>query len=240
MTAHTGSMTPGLRVASYNIRKCVGLDRRRDPDRVLDVIAGLEADVVALQEADRRLGGRPATLDRGRIAELTGLEAVDVAENDVSLGWHGNAFLLSPDIEIEGIERLTLPGLEPRGAVLLQARRGDSSFRIVAAHLGLTREFRRRQLRAIVRSAHRAGPDLPTMVLGDFNEWRMDRGLEPLGKHFTIHAPGLSFHAARPVAALDRIALNDAVELRDAGVVQTEVSRIASDHLPIWADLRLG
>jgi len=233
-------MTPILRVASYNIRKCVGLDRRRDPDRVLDVIAGIEADVVALQEVDRRLGGRPATLDRARIAEMTGLEAIDVARNDVSLGWHGNAILLNPAVEIDAVERLELPGLEPRGAVLLQAKRGDRTFRIVAAHLGLTRDFRRRQLRAIVRAAHAAGPEVPTMVMGDFNEWRMDRGLEPLGRDFSIHAPGLSFHAARPVAALDRIAVNAAVEVHDAGVVRTEASRIASDHLPIWADLRLA
>jgi endonuclease/exonuclease/phosphatase family metal-dependent hydrolase len=232
-------MTHGLRVASYNIRKCVGLDRRRDPDRVLDVIAGIEADVVALQESDKRLGERPATLDRDRIAELTGLEAVDLDQSGVSLGWHGNALLLHPEIVIEAVERLELPGLEPRGAVLVEARRGESAFRIVAAHLGLTRQYRRRQLRVIVDAAHAAGADIPTMVMGDFNEWRMDRGLEPLGKEFAIHAPGLSFHAARPVAALDRIALNPSLELRDAGVVQTASSRIASDHLPIWADVRL-
>ena len=233
-------MKNGLRVASYNIRKCVGLDRRRDPDRVLDVIAGIEADIVALQEADRRLGERPATLERDRIEALTGLEAVDLAENDVSLGWHGNAILLHPDIEIEAIERLELPGLEPRGAVLLQARRAGQSFRVVAAHLGLTRQYRRRQLRVIVDAAHAAGADVPTMVMGDFNEWRTDRGLEPLGEEFAIHAPGLSFHAARPVAALDRFALNGSVELRDAGVVQTPVTRVASDHLPVWADVALG
>lgn len=233
-------MTNVLRVASYNIRKCVGLDRRRDPDRILDVIAGIEADVVALQESDRRLGDRPATLERERIEALTGLEAVDLAENDVSLGWHGNAILLHPDLEIEAIERLELPGLEPRGAVLLQARRDGQRFRVVAAHLGLTRQYRRRQLRVIADAAHAAGPDVPTMVMGDFNEWRMDRGLEPLGKEFTIHAPGLSFHAARPVAALDRFALNTSIELRDAGVVQTAATRVASDHLPVWADVAFG
>ena len=62
-----------LRIASYNIRKCVGLDRRRDPERVLGVIAGLGADIVALQEADRRLGARPSTLDPARIGAVTGL-----------------------------------------------------------------------------------------------------------------------------------------------------------------------
>lgn len=233
-------MTEGLRVASYNIRKCVGLDRRRDPDRVLGVVAAIEADVVALQEADRRLGDRPATLERDRIAEITGLVPVDVADNAVSLGWHGNALLLRPEIEIEALERLDLPGLEPRGALLVQARRGVRTFRVVATHLGLTRQYRRRQLRRIVQAATHANPEMPTMIIGDFNEWRMDRGLEPLGKDFVIHAPGLSFHAARPVAALDRIAMNRAVELRDSGVLRTESSRLASDHLPIWVDVGFG
>jgi endonuclease/exonuclease/phosphatase family metal-dependent hydrolase len=226
-----------LRVASYNIRKCVGLDRRRDPERVLGIIAGLDADAVALQEADRRLGDRPATLDPGRIEAVTGLRPVAVSVNDISLGWHGNAVLLHPGIEVETIRRIELPGLEPRGAVMVQARRGAHAFRIVAVHLGLTRAFRRRQLIAIVKAM--GDPELPTVILGDFNEWRGDKGLEALAPGFTVHAPGLSFHAARPVAPLDRIAVNAGIDLSAKGVVRSEAARIASDHLPVWADLRL-
>jgi endonuclease/exonuclease/phosphatase family metal-dependent hydrolase len=229
-----------LRVASYNIRKCVGLDRRRDPDRVLGIIAELGADAVALQEADRRLGERPATLERGRIETITGLVPVDLAANDISLGWHGNAVLLHPEIQVERVLRLDLPGLEPRGAVLIEAARDGRSFRMVAVHLGLTRAFRRRQLNEIVKAAAPAKAEMPTFILGDMNEWRNDRGLEPFAPDFTVHAPGLSFHAARPVAALDRIALNRRLTLHDAGVHQSEAARIASDHLPVWADLRMG
>jgi endonuclease/exonuclease/phosphatase family metal-dependent hydrolase len=228
-----------LRVASYNIRKCMGLDRRRDPDRVLGVVAALGADVVALQEVDRRLGDRPATLEHARIETVTGLKPVEVSNNGISLGWHGNAVLLHPDIRVEAIRRLDLPGLEPRGAVMVHAIRGDRPFRLVAVHLGLTRAYRRRQLNAIVRAAGAIGGDLPTVILGDFNEWRNDRGLEPLAHGFTVHAPGLSFHAARPVAALDRIAVNGGMTLEDAGVHRSEAARLASDHLPVWADLRM-
>lgn len=229
-----------LRVASYNIRKCLGLDRRRDPERVLGVIAALRAHAVVLQEADRRLGDRPATLERARIAEITGLAAVDLSVNGISLGWHGNAVLLHPDIRVASVRRIELPGLEPRGAVMVEAVRSGQSFRLVAVHLGLTRAYRRQQLKAIVTSARSAEPEVPTVILGDFNEWRKDHGLEPLAPGFTVHAPGLSFHAARPVAALDRIAVNGRVSIENAGVHRTEVSRIASDHLPVWADLRLG
>jgi endonuclease/exonuclease/phosphatase family metal-dependent hydrolase len=232
-------MTP-FRVASYNIRKCVGLDRRRDPDRVLGVIAALEAEAVALQEADRRLGARPSTIERARIEAETGLVAVELSVNEISLGWHGNAILLHPDIRVDSILRLDLPGLEPRGAVMIKAERDGHAFRLVAVHLGLTRQYRRRQLNQIVKAMTSSEPELPTVILGDFNEWRNDRGLEPLEPGFKVHAPGLSFHAARPVASLDRIAVNARVKLRKAGVLRTETSRIASDHLPVWADLTFG
>ncbi len=238
--AHIGVMTTppvSLRVASYNIRKCVGLDRRRDPDRVLSVIASLDADVVAIQEADRRMGDRPATLALDRVTKLTGLVALQVATSEVSLGWHGNAVLVHPDISIDGVTRIVLPGLEPRGAVMVKARRDKQPFQIVAAHLGLTRRFRRQQLSVIAATIASESAQLPTVIAGDFNEWSYDRGLEPLNPGYVVHAPGLSFHAARPVAALDRFATGSGFEVRDAGVVDSGTARIASDHLPVWADL---
>ena len=223
-----------LRVASYNIRKCIGLDRRRRPSRTLEVIAGLEADIVALQEADRRLGNRPAALDRHEIERSTDLEPIELAVNDVSLGWHGNAVLLRKGTKVQALELLELPGLEPRGAVMIELGLSDGPARLVATHLGLTRQMRRAQLRAISALVH-SRVEMPTLILGDFNEWSNARGLEPLLRDYEVHAPGRSFHAARPVAALDRIAANRGFELHDAGVVETKKSRRASDHLPIWA-----
>ena len=83
-----------LRVASYNIRKARGLDQRRNPTRILAVINHLGADVVALQEADRRFGDRPSALCRGLIERETDFQVADLAPNEVSLGWHGNAILI--------------------------------------------------------------------------------------------------------------------------------------------------
>lgn len=229
-----------LRVASYNIRKAVGLDGQRNPDRITAVIAGLEADLVAVQEADRRLGARPAVLERERIASETGLAPAPIAANPVSMGWHGNAVLVAPDIEVMAVRRIALPGLEPRGAVALELVRRGWRFRAVATHLGLTRRHRRRQLSRITEVLREADGRMPTVILGDMNEWSTGRGLEPLEAEFAIHAPGRSFHAARPMAALDRIAISRNVVLAGAGVAETPASRIASDHLPVWADLELA
>ena len=76
--------------------------------------------------------------------------------------------------------------------------------------------------------------------MGDFNEWSATVGLEPLEDKFDIVSPGKSFHSARPLAGLDRFALSHRLELMDAGVDQSDRTKIASDHLPIWSDIRVN
>lgn len=226
-----------LRVATYNMRKGIGLDRRRRPERSLDVIAALDADVVAVQEADRRLGPRRAALTAEMIAAGSDLAPAPVATNDVSLGFHGNAVLLRKGLEATAVQRLDLPGLEPRGAVLVDVG-GPVPFTVVALHLGLRRRDRQAQL-AAARAAIVKRPDRPLIWLGDFNEWSPTRGLDALARDHTVVSPGLSYHAARPVAALDRIVTSAGIGLADAGVDEGRLARIASDHLPVWADLTL-
>lgn len=220
-----------LRLASYNIRKARGLDGRRDPGRVLDVINALDADVITLQEADRRLGDRPSAVPRNLIAQATDFDVVPLAANDVSLGWHGNAVLVRRGIAVKTASRIDLPGAEPRGAVSVTLENG---FTIIGVHLGLLRQSRRRQLRAIVAGL---GPSQKVAIIGDMNEWAVTRGFEALEEGFDLHSPGRSFHAARPIAALDRLALSHALTLSDAGVDESPLARMASDHLPIWADI---
>ncbi len=227
-----GMSTPdGLRIASYNVRKCVGLDRRRRPERIIEVINALDADLIALQEADRRLGPRPAAIGREMIERETDFAVLDLGGDGPSIGWHGNAILLRRGLNGGAVELIALPGTEPRGAVALDV----GALRVVATHLGLLRRDRRRQLDAIARHlGARAGR---SVILGDFNEWTRRRGLEPLAEAFVVHSPGRSYHAARPLAALDRVATGREIRLQDAGVHDTALSRVASDHLPIWADL---
>lgn len=220
-----------LRIASYNVRKARGLDGKRDPMRIISVINALDADVVALQEADRRLGDRPAAISAHDIAAETDFELVPAARNDVSLGWHGNAILARKGTKVDHIAHIQLPGLEPRGAVGITLRDGTT---IVGAHLGLARSSRRKQLAAIVEHL---GQPSRAIIMGDMNEWSRRRGFEALTRDFDVHAPGRSFHAARPIAALDRIALTRDIALTDAGVAETPLAKRASDHLPIWADV---
>lgn len=228
-----------LRIASYNLHKCLGADGRRDPGRVLDVLNGIGADIIALQEVDHRLGPRPAALPRSLIETQSDFILPDLPVNAVSLGWHGQT-ILTRGHTVSATRRIDLPGMEPRGAVLAEvALLSGGALRVVGVHLGLVRWARQLQLRAILRALALRAP-MPTVILGDFNEWSAGRGMEPLAGAFLLHAPGRSFHAARPIAALDRIAIDPQIVLSDAGVVDTARSRMASDHLPVWADIALS
>ena len=222
-----------VRIASYNMRKARGLDHKRRPERTLQVINGLYADIVVLQEADKRLGQRPSALPREMIEAETDLELVSVSSNDVSIGWHGNAVLARKGLAVLGVERLDLPGFEPRGAVRVQLDLG-SGLTLIGAHLGLRRRDRQAQLSELNRVT---SEDTQCVIAGDFNEWSATKGFEALEARFETHSPGRSFHARRPIAAHDRYAFSQGVTLHDAGVDQSPLAGVASDHLPIWSDI---
>jgi endonuclease/exonuclease/phosphatase family metal-dependent hydrolase len=157
-----------------------------------------------------------------------------------NLGWHGNAILVKRDIEVTGVEALHLPTLEPRGAVLAELVVGGRELRIVGMHLDLSGLWRRRQVRSIIEHIERRHRPMPTVLMGDTNEWRPAGGcLGEFGDDYRIADTGNSFHARRPVAALDRILVDRKLTIEEAGVHSSDESRKASDHLPVWARLSL-
>ncbi|MBE9476610.1 MAG: endonuclease/exonuclease/phosphatase family protein [Proteobacteria bacterium] len=226
-----------MKIASYNIRKCVGLDRKRDPLRTLSVINTIPADIIALQEVDRRMGQRLPTLPFDQIEALTGMVPLDLGLPGPSLGWHGNGLLVRPNVAVSDVECLKLPGLEPRGAIILNADVDDSGpVSLVAVHLGLMRGNRKSQLKYLLDALANRSKQ-PTVIMGDFNEWSQKTGLGRLANDFAFLAPGKSFHATLPIAKLDRFALSKELYVKDAGVMEKGKARRASDHLPIWAEI---
>lgn len=231
----TAQANAPLRIASFNIRAGLGTDLRRDARRVLDVLADLRPDIVALQEADFRTGPRRPALPPDLIREVTGLAPLPVAANGISLGWHGNAILARPDLPLTGLTRLTLPGLEPRGAVVADIG-GALPLRLVAVHLGLLRRSRRQQADAI-RAALGDLPDRPTLILGDFNEWSRRQGLGRIARHFTLVTPRATWPARAARAPLDRMAHSPDIDLHLVDLPRPG-RHFASDHLPILAEIR--
>lgn len=228
---------PGrLRLASYNIQKCVGLDMRRQPRRILQVLDGLGAEIVVLQEADKRLPPRPAALPHFVLNEA-GWKIVDLGGAG-SLGWHGNAVIWrGPDIALRASDHITLPGLEPRGAVRVEFDTPLGPLRVIGLHLGLLGQYRRRQVQYLARVSA-ALNHMPTVWAGDFNEWSQQPVLDHCAPRMRFLPPRPSFPAPRPVGALDRFALGAGLEAVRHGVYDERPAHIASDHLPIWVDLQ--
>ncbi len=224
-----------LRVASYNLHKGRGMTGPHAPERNLQVIADMKPDIITLQEVDFRFGARPEALPRALIREITGLVPVQMrTTGETSLGWHGQSVLLRPDLAEEAVlRRLPLPGIEPRGALAVRV----AGLTLIGVHLGLARSSRRAQLARLMAKAARLSSDA-VMMMGDFNEWRGDRGLESL-EMLRVIAPGPSYPAPMPRLRLDRIAVSSAVEVRATGVEDSPLARQASDHLPIWAEITL-
>ncbi|TCL68309.1 endonuclease/exonuclease/phosphatase family protein [Rhizobium sp. BK251] len=242
-TSHAprGSAKVGTLIASYNVHKCVGADRRFDPERTSRVIHEIDADVIALQEADTRFGERMGLLDLGRLERETGLTPVPLSGVNKAHGWHGNVVLFKKGM-VRDVHQIKLPGLEPRGALVAEIDlESGGALRIIAAHLGLLRRSRAQQARMIVDILG-SKDETPTVLLGDLNEWRLgDRSsLNTFQTVFGPLPPAVpSFPSGLPVLALDRIMGNRRGLVSTVEVHDTPLARMASDHLPIKAMIDL-
>ena len=230
-----------MKVASYNIHKCKGLDGAVRPDRIIAVLGEIDADLIALQEVDRRFGTRSGLLDPKEILRATGMHLLLQSDAPHGHGWHGNALLVRREPKFYLRERIKLPGLEPRGAIFAELDLGEGRFRVIAAHLGLLRQSRLEQADALL-AAFLDLPRLPTILLGDFNEWRRRRRsalgvLEPM---FGVAPSVLSFPSMRPMFPLDRILGWPAGLVSGLEVHDSPLARQASDHLPLIAQVSLA
>jgi endonuclease/exonuclease/phosphatase family metal-dependent hydrolase len=135
---------------------------------------------------------------------------------------------------------LHLPYLEPRGATMAEVSLGNASLRVFGMHLDLSGLWRRKQAAAVIHAAAQREA-MPTVLMGDLNEWSAERGcLADFARHYSFAPCGRSFHARRPVARLDRIMHCGRMTLKDCGVHESAAARKASDHLPIWAEFKIG
>lgn len=229
-----------LTFASYNIHKAVGTDGKRDPLRILAVLHELNADVIALQECDRRFGARASVIERAMLNDSPWV-AMAVARRPSSMGWHGNALLVRRGFDHIEAHPVDLPTLEPRGAV-----RGDFTVegkrvRALGMHLDLSGLRRRDQVRAILKHVDGCEHGCPAVLLGDFNQWGVGTGAmkEFAAGGWQSLAPGRSFPSRQPVAQLDRIIASPEWRVHGAGVHHSALATQASDHLPVWAKLEL-
>ncbi|MEL6093622.1 endonuclease/exonuclease/phosphatase family protein [Bartonella schoenbuchensis] len=231
-----------LVVASYNVHKCVGVDKVFNPTRIVRVIAELQADILALQEADKRFGERIGLIDLKLLKAETNL--IPVPLNTMSPnghGWHGNALFVRQG-RVHDILQISLPGIEPRGAIMAELEMETGFIRIIAAHFGLLRHSRNQQVKMLLALLQKRS-FMPTLLIGDFNEWRIGKksSLNHFFPYFDITRGTVpSFPSRFPFLALDRIFAFPPHLVTKIESHYSPLARVASDHLPIKAHLNLA
>jgi endonuclease/exonuclease/phosphatase family metal-dependent hydrolase len=226
-----------FRIATYNIHRCIGADGKENPQRIADVLRAMDADLVALQE----VAYEPET--PGDIlqflAHAAGGRAIAGPTLQEGKGRYGNAVLTrAVPREVRRID-ISLPGREPRGAIQLDLATASSTVSVLATHLGLSVRERSRQLPRISQVLGETNADV-MILMGDFNEWfPWSRPLHRLKGFFAPVAAPATFPSRRPFFALDRIWVRPQRRLSRLYAFKTPLSRTASDHLPLVADIDL-
>jgi endonuclease/exonuclease/phosphatase family metal-dependent hydrolase len=226
-----------LSIATYNVHACLGTDGRYDIDRVARVIREIDADVVALQEVESPNG------EAGELDQLSVLATgagyppgVEGPTRQCRRGPFGNALLTRLPVETVRRIDLSITDREARGALDVDVRCAGTRIRIIATHFGLRHQERAEQWVRLLD--HWSALATPTVLLGDFNHWWWrDRLVAMIDRRLGATPALRTFPSRRPVFALDRLWARPASALRSLQVISTPLTRVASDHLPLRAEL---
>ncbi len=238
MTAQeAGLRVRPLAVGSYNIHRCYGTDGRYLPERIVEIVRNLACDVVGLQEVDKRfLAGGSG--QRDFIARQLDMTAVGGANYEDRRARYGTVLLTRLPVQRVRSLNLTVRNLPPRDAVIADLELEPRlPLRVAVAHLGLRLAERRLQVRHLLHALDDLPGDPLTVVMGDFNEWKGGGALRELNRRLgSVHLPR-TFPARLPLLPLDRIWVWPPTGLRRLSVYATPIARLASDHLPLRAEV---
>lgn len=239
---------PRIRVATYNIHKCVGIDRRYSPERIGDVLHELDADVVAMQEvvchSDRGAREHQAEF----LAKHLGMNFC-FGENRKHFGGdYGNVILSRFPIASFQNYDISIRQREPRGCLRAEVDIEDSvPIQFMNLHMGTSFFERRKQVHKLLADHVLDDPKLKgrRIVAGDFNEWLSGLTTRLFKSSFESVDPKLHLGGARtypgilPLVHLDHIYFDDSMKLRKASIHRSRNALVASDHLPIVAEFEI-
>ena len=226
-----------LRIATYNIHRCIGQDGLKSPDRIAAVLREINADLIALQEVSSRLGNAENMLTL--LEKAAGAKAIQGFTLLEKNGLYGNALLSRLEISRVNLMDISIAAREPRGVITVELDINRCKVALLATHLGLGSGERRYQVRRILTVLEMTTADV-IILLGDFNEWFfLGRSLRWLKQRFTPTPALATFPSHRPLLSLDRIWIHPSDRLTSLQVHTTALSKVASDHLPLVADIDL-
>jgi endonuclease/exonuclease/phosphatase family metal-dependent hydrolase len=233
-----------VRIATYNIHRSRGMDRRTMPARVAQVIRELNADVIALQEV---IGAGPNGAGQAEeIGAALGMGWVMTSVRHLRNHLFGNVVLSRFPIVHHSQNDLSWRTCEPRACQRADLEVGGGTLHIYNVHLGTAVLERRYQATRLAAFVHDKRVEGPKVILGDFNEWM--RGLATNTLSSLFQSIDIFEHLKRrrtypgifPVLHLDHIYYEGHVEVRGMELVRSRTALMASDHLPLVADLRIG
>lgn len=241
-----------LRLMTYNVHSCIGMDGKLDPGRIARVIARSQPDVVALQELDV---GRERTDNRDQaemIADYLRMEFHFHPALHLEEERYGDAILTHLPMRLIKADALpglkTKPQLEPRGAMWVAVETGGQEVQIINTHLGLRQRERLAQINALLGDAwlgnERCRP--PAIFCGDLNALPTSLVCRRLRAQFgdaqrlaDRHRPRGTFSSRAPGLRIDHVFVTPGIEVQGVEVPGSELARVASDHLPLVVTLRL-
>lgn len=227
-----------VRVATWNIHRGVGRDGQTDIERIAMVLQEIDADIIGLQEVGFWSGEHRNVLEH--FAQVTGATPIEGITLENELGHYGNAVLTRLPVSSMQQHDFSFSGREPRGAIELRLELADTRIRFVSTHLGLRPGERRYQVQCLLQLFEQECCALD-ILLGDLNEWFLyGRPLRRLHRCFGAQPAPPTFPSGRPIFALDRLWTRPQWAVKALRVHTSPLARVASDHLPLLADLELN
>ncbi len=233
-----------VRVVTYNIHRAVGMDRRKRPERIAAVLSAINPDIVALQEV---IG--PGATTAGHAQELgaaLGMGWVMAPTREYRRHQFGNVVMSRFPIQDHARLDLSWKTCTPRNAQRVAVDLGVGTLHFYNAHLGtalLERRYQANRLAGWIDDRRVHGPKL---VLGDFNEWGRGLVADVLADRlqsldlFPYLKRRRTYPGFLPLLHLDHLYFAGHIEIRRIELPRTRLALLASDHLPLVADVRIG
>ena len=235
-----------IRVVTYNVHKCRGLDRRVRPERIVRVLQEIDADVIALQEIVGGVDGSRMEDQASFIADSLGFRSCLGENRRLNGRAYGNLVLSRYPLHAISNYDITRSGRERRGCLRVDLEIGrDFMLHVFNVHLGTGFVERRDQGRKLVTSEILNNRRLPgaRIVLGDFNEWTCGLATRLLTAQFgdiqKYQRRSRTYPAILPLLHLDHVYFDPTLKVESVALHRSRAARIASDHLPLVADFRM-